>query len=119
MTREQLRARFPNASEAFLIANGGGPPDPQPERAVRHEPVGPAAREEVFSRRVRVVVTRVGRRLLDPDNPCPKYAVDCLRYAGVLPDDNPTVVAEVVTRQRKAKKGEPEHTLIEVEEEQC
>jgi hypothetical protein len=39
--------------------------------------------------RIRVVITSSRRRLIDPDNLCPKYFIDCLRYSGLIPDDSP------------------------------
>lgn len=114
MTRDELRARFPNASEAFLAQNAREVPDPKPQRHSGDEPVGSHAGKEAVPKSVRVVVTRVGKRLLDSDNLFAKYAVDCLRYAGVFPDDNPHFVSEVATRQKKADPIEEEHTIIEV-----
>lgn len=58
-------------------------------------------------------VTSVRKCLLDEDNLCEKYHVDCLRYSGIIPDDSPDKV-RIETTQRKAAKGEEEHTLIEV-----
>jgi hypothetical protein len=60
-----------------------------------------------------VRITSVRKRLIDTDNLCAKYAVDALRYALLLPDDNPER-ARIETSQRKVKEGEEEHTQIEI-----
>lgn len=52
-------------------------------------------------------------RLLDEDNLCEKYHVDCCRYAGLIPDDAPSQV-RIQTLQRKARRGEAEHTQVEI-----
>lgn len=52
-------------------------------------------------------------RLLDEDNLCEKYHVDCCRYAGLIPDDAPSLV-RIQTLQRKARRGEAEHTEVEI-----
>lgn len=65
------------------------------------------------TRRFLVRVTSVRRRLIDEDNLCEKYAVDCCRYAGLLPGDGPgQTKIEVI--QRKASKEEEECTVIEI-----
>lgn len=58
-------------------------------------------------------VTSIRRRLIDEDNLCEKYAVDCCRYAGLLPGDGPGQT-QIEIRQRKALKGEEEATLVEI-----
>jgi len=60
-----------------------------------------------------VRTTSIRKRLLDEDNLCAKYSTDLLRYCGAIPDDSPQQV-KIETSQRKAEKGEEEHTLIEV-----
>lgn len=60
-----------------------------------------------------VRVTSVRKFLLDEDNLCEKYAVDCLRYSGIIPSDGPRKT-KIEVCQRKADKGEAEHVIIEV-----
>lgn len=86
---------------------------PQSQCTVRHEPVAAAPRENEDAGRIRVCVTRFGRRLLDPDNVCPKYFIDCLRYAGLIPDDRAQDITLEV-RQEKVGTKDEEGTLIEV-----
>ena len=57
------------------------------EPAFRHEPVAAPPREARDASRVRVCVVSFRARLCDPDNLCPKYFIDCLRYAGLIADD--------------------------------
>jgi len=87
---------------------------PQPERAVRHESLGQEAREESHSGRVSVRVTSYRRRLLDPDNLCPKYFVDACRYAGFIRDDTAEEI-EFTVGQVKVKAKEEERTEITIE----
>jgi len=60
-----------------------------------------------------VRVQSVRKRLLDPDNLCEKYHVDCLRYAGLIPGDEPDKI-QIETTQRKAQKGEEERVEIAI-----
>ena len=60
---------------------------------------------------IRVTAFRV--RLLDEDNLCEKYHVDCCRYAGLIPDDNPGQT-KIETGQIKVAKKDQERVLIEI-----
>lgn len=60
-----------------------------------------------------VRVESVRERLLDEDNLCEKFIVDLLRYAGVIPNDNPSQT-HVEVRQRKTDPGEGEKITVEV-----
>ena len=60
---------------------------------------------------VRIVTVR--KRLLDEDNICEKFAVDQLRYFGLIPNDNPAVT-KIEVSQRKCRDGEPEHVEVEI-----
>jgi hypothetical protein len=60
-----------------------------------------------------VRVTSIRKKLLDEDNLCEKYYVDCCRYAGLIPGDEPDKT-KIEVCQRKAKKGELEHVLIDI-----
>ena len=61
---------------------------------------------------VRVVSYRVN--LLDEDNLCEKFHVDCLRYAGLIPSDAPDRCRIVTTQEKVAHKRE-ERTEISVD----
>jgi hypothetical protein len=51
--------------------------------------------------------------LLDLDNLCEKYVVDCCRYAGILPGDSPSQ-AQIEVKQEKVSSKEPEEIVTEV-----
>lgn len=84
-----------------------------PQQIVCHEPVAATPRKEVNTDRFRVCVTGFRVRLLDPDNVCPKYFIDCLRYAGLIPNDRASDITLEV-RQEKVKLKSDERTEIEL-----
>ena|SRR5881394_4502384 len=80
--------------------------------------LGNAALDEVpvqgrATGRFLVRVTSIRKRLLDQDNLCEKYHVDCCRYAGLLPKDSPGT-AQIEVCQEKADKGAREEVRIEI-----
>lgn len=89
----------------------------EPERPVRHEPVGAPQGEAKNTNRIRVRITGFRRRLLDPDNLCPKYFIDCLRYAELIPNDRAEDISLEV-KQVKILRKDSECTVIEIEEMQ-
>lgn len=90
---------------------GGASPRPVPQQAPRHEPVAAQERETGHASRLLVSVTSYRKRLCDPDNLCPKYFIDCLRYAQIIPDDRPQDI-ELRVSQEKSKQ---ERTKITIE----
>ena len=60
-----------------------------------------------------VLVKSIRTRLIDVDNLCEKYIVDCCRYAGLLPSDAPDKT-HIITTQEKAGKGVEEYTEITI-----
>lgn len=122
-TREQLQLRFPNASESFLRANASDhvpapdhstPSAPVVECDLRNGPLAAGKAEGRDSGKFLVRVTSFRRRLLDEDNLCAKYVVDCCRYAGLIPGDAPGQ-ARIVTTQEKVRSKEDERTEILIE----
>jgi hypothetical protein len=110
----ELRRRFPNVSKACLAANAEGAGadselEPNPRDAAL--PEGEAQARPAGLIHVRIVSVR--KRLCDPDNLSPKWLLDCLRYCGAICDDTPEEIT-LETTQRKAAKGEEEHTLIQL-----
>lgn len=69
--------------------------------------------EEEDTGRFLVRVTSVRTILVDEDNLCEKYVVDCCRYAGLIPEDSPGRT-KIEVAQRKAEKGEEPHTEVEI-----
>lgn len=89
---------------------------PQPQPALCHEPLAAHEAENSGANRdgrIQVKVVSYRRRLLDEDNLCPKYAIDALRYAGLLPSDAPDRVS-IETRQEKVETAQDECTVIEL-----
>lgn len=84
---------------------------PQLEQAVRNVPVCPPQREAAYTGRVLIRVTSHRRRLIDPDNLCPKYFIDCCRYAGLVRDDTPEAI-DLEVRQARVSTKEEERTEI-------
>lgn len=125
MSPHTIKRLFPNASASLLAANAHDyapahehpahdpSPCPKPQQAVRHEPLGPEARKESHPGRVSVRVTSYRRRLLDPDNLCPKYFVDACRYAGFIRDDTAAEIEFTVGQVKVKAKGD-EKTTIEI-----
>lgn len=131
MNPDDIRRLFPNASRSLLAANSAASELPKPEVSPRAEEGMPAAVRPKLERRARhaalgaakakggdpgrflVRVTSVRRRLIDDDNLCEKFVVDCCRYAGLIPGDGPGQT-RIEVRQRKAGKEEPEETVIEI-----
>lgn len=88
-------------------------PGPELERHAQHRRVDPPKEKAGNPPGIVIRVTRVGKRLIDWDNLCAKPLVDGLRYAGLIPDDRPSV-AKIEISQRKAGPGEEEHAEVEI-----
>lgn len=110
-TSHELKSLFQNAGSDFFDRNSRE--GSKLERASRDAALESKQVEITDSARFLVRITSIRKRLLDEDNLAGKYHCDCLRYAGIIPDDSPNKT-HIETRQRKAKKGEEERTLIEV-----
>ena len=122
MNPHQILRLFPNASRATIAANAadygqphadGGRQAAELEPSAKPRALAAGAIEKKDTKRISVRIESVRRRLLDEDNLCEKYHVDCCRYAGLLPADSPDKVSIQAT-QRKAEKGEAEHVKIEI-----
>ena len=131
-----IRRHFPQASASLLAANAldYGKADqtirpellrenkeeddfhklrPKPQHPLRDEPLAAPEAQGGDSKRYHVSIVRVSKRLLDEDNLCGKYVCDFLRYCGAIPSDAPDKT-EIRNTQRKAAKGESEHTEITI-----
>lgn len=86
--------------------------DPELKRAPQHGPLPAVPAPQGVRPRFSVRIISFRARLLDPDNLVGKYAVDCLRYAGLLPDDTAEIM-DYRIEQQKCPKAE-ERTEIEV-----
>ena len=83
------------------------------ERNIGNGPLAKSEAEKGNPERVLVRVTSVRKRLIDEDNLAEKYHIDCCRYAGLIHGDEPSKT-KIEVCQRKAEKGEAEHTIIEI-----
>lgn len=94
--------------------SGNKPSRSKPEPVIQNEPVAAPQGEAGHPGRVHVHVVSFRRRLLDPDNLCPKYFVDCLRYAGYIQNDRPQDIALEVRQERVTNRAD-ERTEITIE----
>lgn len=85
--------------------------NPKPKRPVRNEPLAKGNGKKENTGRIHIRLTARRKRLIDPDNLIFKYHIDCLRYAGAIPDDRASDVT-IETHQEKTR--EKEETLIEL-----
>lgn len=76
-----------------------------------------AAPDISFSGPVIITYTRCSSRLMDWDNMCASFKVigDALVRAGVIPDDDPSIVQYFIPRQAKVKREE-QKVIIEIQE---
>ena len=115
MNPHQLKRLFPNASQSVLQANSYNDTGTTPklESNPGSKPLGKNKVKKGDKEKFHISVLSVRKRLCDTDNLACKYHVDCLRYLGLIPDDSPDYV-QITTTQRKCKKGEEEHIVIEI-----
>ena len=71
-----------------------------------------ADRFEVPRPPVNLRVHTVGKRGIDADGICAKWAIDGIIRAGILPDDGPEFIQEFTQTTRR---GEEEQTIITIE----
>lgn len=83
------------------------------ERNSGHGALGAVQVQGRDTGRFLVRVTSYRKRLLDYDNLCEKYHVDCLRYSGLIPGDAPGTT-EIEVREEKIEPGAAERVRIEI-----
>lgn len=131
MNADDIRRLFPNASKSLLAANAAHPElfkreecprgekgnaaagGPELERRPATPAVGAPKAKGRNTQRFLVRVTSFRRRLIDEDNLCEKYVVDCCRYAGLLPGDGPGQT-KITVGQQKVGSEEAECTVVEI-----
>ena len=113
MTAQQLRnlGYEERNGEWSKSLSGGAASGAEPEPVVRHEPVAAPPRKARDARRVRVCIVSFRARLCDPDNLCPKYFIDCLRYAGLIADDTPECIT-LELRQVRCRRAEQRTEIL-------
>ena len=84
-----------------------------PEPAVCDEPVAAEKGKAENPTRRLVSIKSFRCQLLDPDNPCPKYFIDALRYAGAILNDRDQDITLQVS-QVKVPNRKQERTEIEI-----
>ena len=85
--------------------------NPKPKRPVRNEPLAKGECKKENTGRIHIRLTARRKRLIDPDNLIFKYHIDCLRYAGAIPDDRE---GDVTIETHQEKTLGQEETLIEL-----
>lgn len=122
MNPHTIRRLFPNASQSLIAANEQdyGKPNTENhgqiaklERTACDEPLATGKGKKEAPGRVHFKFISVRKRLIDPDNVSVKWMLDCCRRIGLVAGDEHDKVT-VETSQRKAEKGEEEHTIIEI-----
>jgi hypothetical protein len=120
MNEFEFRRRFPQASEDTFrknVSTGNNPPQneaPQLERHPGDESVAAPQVQKTPTGRVLVRIESRRINLLDEDNLCEKFLVDCCRYAGLIPGDAPHQ-AHIEARQIQVATKEEEETVLSVE----
>lgn len=97
---------------ANLLADDTGTSS-QLERTVENGALGEVQAQGGNSGRFLVRVISIRKRLLDEDNLCEKFHVDCCRYARILPKDSPGTT-RIEVSQQKAEPGAQEEIKIEI-----
>ena len=122
MNPHTIRRLFPHASQSLIAANEQDYGKPyiesdgqiaKLERTACDEPLATGKGKKEASGRVHFKFVSVRKRLIDPDNVSVKWLLDCCRRIGLVAGDEHDKVT-IETAQRKAEKGEEEHTLIEI-----
>ncbi len=96
-----------------VLHSGNSGKAPKLERDSRDGTLGQKPVQVPATRRFFIRLTAVRHRLLDEDNACEKYHVDCCRYAGLIPGDGPATT-KIETRQENAEPGGPEFVRVEI-----
>jgi hypothetical protein len=90
--------------------------DPKPKPVTRKTLPNTDKAQERSKKRISLRITRYATRLLDEDNLSgAKLAIDQLRYAGIIPNDDPEST-KIILDQIKVKHKTEERTEIEIKE---
>lgn len=98
---------------AELLKNRSKRSPPQSKPALPAKQVETPSPQETNTERPIVRITSYTSRLQDPDNVCPKYHIDALRYEGIIRDDRAKDI-ELFVYQVKVKKKDEERVEIEI-----
>ena len=116
MNQQQFNTLFPHATPDFKRRNAHlldtwTPPVVEPDTC--NAALGQSEVQKTGNGRVLVRVTSHRKRLIDEDNLCEKFVVDCCRYAGLIPGDAPGQT-KIEVAQVKVAKGEYEHVEVSI-----
>lgn len=103
-------------SKSTLARNQVGcvPSDTEPQCAVQDAPDAAVQGKKENSSRCRVSIVSYRKRLIDPDNLCPKHFIDSLRYLKIIEDDSAKhIVLEMRQEKSKTPRTEIEITPLE------
>lgn len=106
-------ANVQGRADSLSNENNSQSSDPVLERYLSDGTLGASQVKKRDTRRFLVRVTSFRRRLLDEDNLCEKFHVDCCRYAGLIPTDAASQT-KIETGQVKVKSEADERTEIEI-----
>ncbi len=119
--KQNLKAKFPNASESFLKLNSKEENSNNNSRKVAklesnlsYEPLAEEKLQRDVQERYIVRIESVRKHMLDTDNICSKYITDLLRYSYIISSDD-FEQTTIQTTERKCMPEEQEHTKIEIE----
>lgn len=114
MTPEQLKAKFPHASPAFIKANAGRVASgAKPEHSTGNASHADRPSQTRHPRKCLVRITCYRVRPQDPDNGVYKFHVDAIRHAGLLDDDTADAL-DLQVVQVKVQSRAYERTEIEI-----
>jgi hypothetical protein len=115
-TAKQPRKQPVETSDAFYNRHAHAQtPNPVLERSLGDGAMDPNETQRGNPVRFLVRVTSFRRRLLDEDNLCEKYVVDCCRYSGLLSGDAPETT-RIEVSQQKVTREEDERTELTIVE---
>lgn len=113
MSDKKKRTPAPSGEGADVNADNEGLQDPKPKRSVRVKPMDKGKAEEGMRAEYSISITSSRVNLLDPDNYYVKDVIDQLRYARIIPEDDPQTVEIEITPQ-KVTGYKKEETIIEI-----
>ncbi len=97
-----------------LIKDRSARASAKPKYHPKPQPLEENGTQEEDTSRPIVCITSFTTRLQDPDNCCPKYHIDALRYSGVIRDDRAKDI-ELFVYQEKVKTKKEERIEIEIQ----
>lgn len=103
------------------LQTGNPRPLPKPESNIRNESKKKNDNKKETKRASRetykIIVIARKIRGVDPDNLAPKYFIDEIVRAGIIPDDSSKYIESIEKRVEKVKTKEEEKTIIEIYKE--